>query len=56
MIGELVNLVELHKINFALGKQVRTANIEIIATTTGKIFKLPAGIIIAKIQFEPDIF
>ena len=56
MIGELVNLDELHKINFALGKEVRTTNIEIIAAATGEIFKLPAGIIIAKIQFEPDIF
>ena len=49
MIGELINLVELHKINFALGKQVRTANIEIIAAATGEIFKLPASIVIAKI-------
>ena len=56
MIGELVNLVELHKINLALGKQVRTANIEIITATTGEIFKLPAGIVIAKIQLEPNIF
>ena len=56
MIGELVNLVELHKINFALRKQVRTANIEIIPTTTSEIFKLPAGIVISKIQLESNIF